>query len=89
MNNISRPIAVITVDKNVPMKASKTVFPWKKMSVGDSFFAGGYVAGVASQKPGMKHLTTIAGKLGIPGSKWSLRTVTENGILGVRVWRTA
>ena len=89
MNNISRPVAVITVDKGVPMKTPKTIFPWKKMSVGDSFFAGGYVAGVPSPKPGMKRLTTNHGKLGIPGSKWSLRTVTENGILGVRVWRTA
>lgn len=82
----------IKVDKCVPVPAAlsaKGKFPWLQMSVGDSFFAPNYVQAKHMRKNGEKTLTMAFPRTKVPGSKWVTRTVTENGIRGVRVWRVA
>ena len=86
-------IGRINIDKGVPLDDSikgSPVFPWGHMVPGDSFFAPGYImnASCRTQK-NESVINASGGNRKIPGSKWSARTVTENGILGVRVWRTA
>jgi hypothetical protein len=73
----------ITIDRNVeiPVPAKNSgrppIYPWRKLAIGDSFFA-----------PGKTHQTlgATAGTRG-PGIKVTTRAVTENGVSGVRVWR--
>jgi hypothetical protein len=72
------------IDKNVPLppnagKPGGGKYPWASMEIGDSFFAPG--------KVGARVAT--AGKRGGGQSKFTIRTVTENGVRGVRVWRIA
>lgn len=63
-------------------------FPIMEMEVGDSFFAGGYVPTKNGPKPPhFKFFQTSNLTRQRPGTKWTLRTVTESGVLGVRVWR--
>lgn len=80
----------IKIDTDVPLPdayRSRTRFPWKDMEAGQSFFAPGYkTAGMAG--PG-KQMNLSHPRLSVPGSKWTVRTVTENGVSGVRVWRVA
>ena len=82
----------IKIDKGVPMPsafAAKERFPWLEMAVGDSFFAPNYAQSKHMRKNGEKTLSTTFPRTKVPGSKWVTRTVTENGIRGVRVWRVA
>lgn len=86
---------LIKIDKGVPLSAPPTgpgsaKYPWRKMVVGDSFFVAGLrVGGGKSRSGNTKGFSTSGGKNMVPGSKWCSRTVTENGIRGVRVWRIA
>lgn len=72
----------IKIDKNVPMPpkpASRHIYPWDAMEVGDSFFAPdpkGELVRAQSYPEGKKR-----------GVKFASRTVTENGVKGVRIWR--
>ena len=82
----------IKIDKGVPVPAAFTAkekFPWLQMSVGDSFFAPNYAQAKHLRKNGEKPLSVTFPRTKVPGSKWVTRTVTENGIRGVRVWRVA
>ena len=81
---------MITIDKGMPMPArtsDKKKWPWAEMAVGDSFFAAGY--SLVQNQMGNPRFSVTNGRLKVPGSKWITRTVTENGIKGVRVWRIA
>lgn len=63
-------------------------YPWKHMEPGDSFFVPGARAAATDKREGAKiHFTTVNGRRMVPNSKWALRAVTENGVVGVRVWR--
>lgn len=63
-------------------------YPIMDMEVGDSFFAGGYAAATGGTKPEhLRWMTAHNFKRQRPGTKWAVRTVTEAGVLGVRVWR--
>ena len=70
---------MITIDKDIPMPRHKGVYPFPEMDVGDSFFS----------KKSRATLTGIAHywsrKLGYT---FATRDVVENGVEGVRVWRT-
>jgi hypothetical protein len=87
-------MAAIKIDKGVPFPDrdnERPKWPWHAMDVGDSFFAAGYVQTVAAKKRGggsEKIMATAGGRNVIPGSGWALHNVTENGVRGVRVWRT-
>lgn len=55
-------------------------YPWVEMNVGDSFFI------VAPQKVLARAAHNAGERYAL---KFATRTVTENGVAGVRVWRTA
>lgn len=87
---------MVGVDKNIPLPArgSRHVaahglskWPWRKMRMGDSFFAEGYVQTAKQRKKGEPLINTSGGHQAVPGSKWATRNVVENGKRGVRVWR--
>ena len=65
----------ITIDKDVPLPLGRaTKYPFHEMKIGDSFFVPNVKAvGVHHYKPKL----------------FMRRTVIENGIKGVRVWRYA
>jgi hypothetical protein len=69
-----------TLDHNMPIppmnRARMTLYPWRTMAVGQSFFApvSQVTASHWSRKTGCTYVT---------------RAVVEDGIRGVRVWRTA
>lgn len=81
----------LKVEKDVPLPPSdigKKKYPWQKMNIGDSFFIA-----VADGD----EITRVRGLLngGLQfrrrryGERHATRSVVENGIRGVRVWRTA
>lgn len=66
------------IDKGIPLDKERRKYPLPAMEVGDSFF----VAGGSSQ--------TIGGSFAAQRpKKFAVRTVTENGVKGVRVWRVS
>jgi len=74
-----------TVESHIPMPVVKlgrpTKYPFGAMEVGDSFFLSGAsydLVAPAARMFGTRH-----------GRKYRVRTVTENGSRGVRVWRVA
>lgn len=76
-------------ERDFPIGAArKRKFPIMSMEVGDSFFAGGYTLTKGGRIPAhFKFLRASSFAKHRPGTKWSVRTVTEAGVLGVRVWR--
>jgi len=64
--------------------AREAKYPWTSMSAGDSFFAPEHTTAFGMDWP---RLTTAYGRKCVPGSVWRVRTVVEDGIQGVRVWR--
>ena len=76
----------IPIDKGIPMPKlphphprGRTRYPWREMEIGDSFFVTGTPQNLRS---GFVYSSILAG-IRITTSK-----VTENGVVGTRVWRT-
>lgn len=77
------------IDKGVPIppinKAYKgstnPVYPWHRMEIGDSFFVGDARTNIVTR---MACQTSARFPM-----KFTCRTLTENGVRGVRVWRVA
>lgn len=72
------------IESGVPLAAKserKTKYPWRGMEVGDSFFIP-----EAKQTSVSSCAASATRSLGI---KLATRSVTENGVAGVRVWRIA
>jgi hypothetical protein len=73
---------MIEIEKGIPIPPQRpwgheTIYPWRTMEIGDSFFISG--------KP-MKQAGSLAAKAAArTGQKFTLRTVDG----GVRVWRIA
>lgn len=72
---------MITIDKNVPLpilikKGAPRKYPLSDLEVGESFFAAGKLP---------SDIRPLATRL--RPKKFAVRTVTENGVKGVRVWR--
>ncbi len=70
----------IKIDKDIPLpqgNGGKSMFPWRTMEVGDSFFA-----------PGKKQIDRRTADASY-GIKTKTSRVVENGVEGVRVWRIA
>ena len=73
----------VKIDDDVPMPphggGRGDKWPYRKVNVGESWFMPGKgVNVVSSQVSGWKLKT---------GFRYASRTVTENGVKGVRVWR--
>lgn len=67
----------------------KVVFPIHEAEVGDIFFVPGSACYKKINKRGTTyHLATVNFTGARPGTEWATRRVTENGVAGVRVWRT-
>jgi hypothetical protein len=74
------------VASDVPMRrGSNDKYPFGSMSVGDSFF----VPGVTTKtSPGANRFTGQNGRVRFPDRGFTVRSTTEDGIAGVRCWRT-
>ena len=69
----------IKIDKGVPMPSRRNKYPWDKLHEhGDSFFIPGKIT------VELGHIAKVARRRGF---EVIARTVTENGVQGVRVWR--
>jgi hypothetical protein len=76
--------SIFNITKNVPLPKRKrlagrqTIYPFKDMDVHDSFFV-----------PNKKFFTSYRNyEKKNPKTKFCVRHVTENGVKGIRVWRT-
>ena len=67
-----------TIEKGIPIPQRKidAKYPFREMQVGDSFFTSGTPASYFSL-----HIRLLRPK------KFSCRTVVENGVKGLRIWR--
>ena len=84
----------VKIDKGVPVPPAKKGgsvcrWPWHDMSPGDSFFAAGYIQSMRQRTKKKERLMVPAamGPRTVPGSTWTCRATTEDGVRGVRVWR--
>ena len=71
----------INLDKNVPLpskRAQAQVYPFDKMEIGDSFFVDLETGRTVRNRASLMTRSDF---------RLTCRTVTENGIRGVRVWR--
>jgi len=77
-----KPNGEIKIDKGVPLSpvSSRQKYPFHAMDIGDSFF----LPERSSTKSGNLHQFARNQRVSI-----KTRTVTENGVKGVRVWRIA
>ena len=68
----------IHLDKGVPSpdRHQRSKYPWDDMEVGDSFFAPGTKASSLNGAISMRR-----------PKKFTRRTLVENGVKGIRVWR--
>ncbi len=65
-------------------------YPWSTTPVGGSFFIPGGRISTHDARPGCTRLINLGHACKtVPGSRWAKRSVTEDGVNGVRVWRTA
>ena len=75
---------VAHIDRGVPIPTAIKgcrKYPWLEMDIGDSFFAP---ISVGSISQGIVYARSHNSNL-----KFTRRTVIENGVKGVRVWRIA
>jgi hypothetical protein len=72
---------MIEIDKSIKLPPARMKYPWTAMGVGDSFF----VPGKNTSSTRICNPPTLTEQ----GWKFAMRTVTEDGVKGVRVWRTA
>ncbi|MEY3082422.1 MAG: hypothetical protein RJA94_2407 [Pseudomonadota bacterium] len=76
---VNRMMGVIEITKGLPTpRGRKSKYPFREMEVGDSFFSPGSsvigIHGCARRHRPMK---------------FTCRSVVENGVAGIRVWRIA
>lgn len=72
------------IDKNIEQPRHQRKYPWRDMEIGDSFFvpdADLPKSKADGLRPSMALIKT--------GFKITRRTVTENGVRGIRIWRVA
>ena len=83
---------VVQIDKNIPIPEGSeswgnTKYPWLEMGVGDSFFQAPHSS--EDQKAcRTRMMGARANRLKSHGENYVIACVTENGIDGVRVWKT-
>lgn len=65
-------------------------YPWSVTPVGGSFFIPGGRVNSMDARPGCTRIVNPGNaRKTASGSRWVIRSVTEDGVNGVRVWRTA
>ena len=77
-----------TIESGIPLAARRQgqKYPFDRLGVGDSFF----VAGDKTKRTSVRVLLGRQIKIGEhPDRKFATRTVTEDGIEGIRIWRLA
>lgn len=75
------------IDKNVkmPPKGQKpSKYPFQQMEVGDSFF----VPNPKDKKRSPITSATHSANKKLAPKRFTSRTVTESGVMGMRIWRT-
>ena len=76
---------VAKIDKDFPIPEMHggrwSKWPWRDMKIGDSFFMPGKTIIKASREAWAAHHRI--------NMKFACRTVTENGVKGVRIWRVS
>ena len=83
---------VIQIDKNIPVTAEtevwcNTKYPWLEMDIGDSFFQAPFAH--EDQKVCRSRLVSArANRRKFHGEDYVIAYVIENGIYGVRMWKT-
>jgi len=83
---------VVQIDKNIPVPAETEVrgnarYPWPDMNIGDSFFQA--PSDNEDQKICSKRMIAArANRRKSHGENYVIACVTENGIDGVRIWKT-
>ena len=83
---------VIQIDKNIPVPAETEVwgntrYPWLEMDIGDSFFQAPFEN--EDQTVCRKRMMAArANRRRSHGENYVIAYVTENGIDGVRMWKT-
>ena len=83
---------VVQIDKNIPVPAETEVwgntrYPWLEMDIGDSFFQAPH--GSEDQKACRTRMVGArTNRRREHGEDYVIACVTENGIDGVRVWKT-
>ena len=84
--------AIVTVEKNIPIPEESeswgnTKYPWLEMGIGDSFFQSPH--GSEDPKACRRRMVGArANRRKIHGENYVVSYVTENGIDGVRMWKT-
>ena len=81
---------MIDIQKDIPIPTARRTrgscrYPFRSMEVGDSFFVA--YDGKKQQQSAM--YSAIPDEVRRAGAKFCTRCVEENGVQGVRVWRTA
>jgi len=75
-----------TIEQDVPTPAGRSKYPFQEMEVGDSFFVPLEDETLAKRRA--QSVRAQAGRFGkINGVKFSIRTLDEDGQVGVRCWR--
>lgn len=77
----------IVLERGVPRVRSGRLatYPWAGMAVGDSF----RVEGGAERQRSLYSAAANWSRRNRPGARWETRTVIEQGVTYVRIWRTA
>ena len=74
------------IEQGVPVPAGRSRYPFADMEVGDSFFVG-----VDSKETATKRIQSVRAQAGRfakeNGVKFSVRSVVEDEVPGVRCWR--
>ena len=82
----------IQIDKNIPIPDEpklhgNTRYPWLEMNIGDSFFQE--PQGSEDQTACRTRMVVArCGRRKLHGEDYVIARVTENGIDGVRIWKT-
>lgn len=63
------------IEKNVPLRSPRKVYPWGKMAVGDSFFV-----------PEVK-VTSVTSSATLAGARMGMKFTCRSVDGGVRIWR--
>jgi hypothetical protein len=84
-NNIPVPVKKVAATR----KGRKARYPFDALEVGQSFFVPNACLSKKARKEGQIVFSAVPARKRFPDRKFVCRAVEEQGVLGVRVWRTA
>lgn len=71
---------MIKIDDDIPIPKARNKYPFAQLKVGSSFFADGKYGAICSAARQWAARWE-------PNARFIVRTVTENGVTGTRIWR--